>query len=215
MKNRELLHLRKYRQLVLLGIVVVFHTIGLIGLLGESSEAFRSLSPLNLLLAMACLLLSFRQSTKLYADVLLVSGVGFSVELIGVHTHALFGDYTYGQALGRKLWEVPLIVGLNWSMLSFASLACVLHLRLPDWVKALFSALLMTAMDYLIEPVAMKYDFWNWQNGLIPVYNYVCWFLIAWAVHFFLLKRRTPEQNPVSAGLFVCLIVFFGILNCW
>jgi putative membrane protein len=71
----------------------------------------------------------------------------------------------------------------------------------------------MTGLDFLIEPVAVSSDFWSWENGAIPLFNYVCWFLIALPLHFYLIKRKTPEQNPVSIGLFLVLIVFFGVLN--
>ena len=212
-KNSAIEAFRKWNYWVLLAIIVIFHTVGLIGLQTESRDYFLSLSPLNLLLALACLILSFRYSVKLFVDLIIVGMIGFSVELIGVHTHYLFGDYTYGDNLGWKLAEVPLIMAVNRSMLSFTAIACVMHLSLPDWAKALVSALLMTGLDFLIEPVARSSDFWSWKYNEIPMFNYVCWFLIALPVHFYLLKRKTPEQNPVSIGLFLVLIVFFGVLN--
>jgi len=204
---------RKWNHWILLAILMIFHTVGLIGLHTPSRNYFLSLSPLNLILALTCLILSFKFSAKLFVDLILIGIIGFSVELIGVHTHYLFGNYSYGSNLGWKLAEVPLIIALNWSMLSFTAIACVMHLSLPDWVKAVVSALLMTGLDFLIEPVATTSDFWSWKYDIIPLYNYVCWFLIALPIHFYLLKRKTPEQNPVSIGLFLVLIVFFSILN--
>lgn len=198
---------------ILLAIIVIFHGVGLVGLYSGSRDYFLELSPLNLLISISCLVLSLGFSPRLVVDILLVGMIGFAVEWIGVHTGWLFGDYTYGENLGWKWMEIPLIISINWVMLSFSSIACILHLKIPDLVKALLSALLMTVLDVLIEPVAIQSDFWSWNTGTIPFYNYVCWFLISLPVHYYLIKRKTPEQNKVTVGLFVVLVVFFGILN--
>ena len=198
---------------ILLAIIVIFHTVGLVGLYSGSRDYFLELSPLNLLISISCLVLSLGFSTRLAFDMLLVGIVGFSVEWIGVHTGWLFGDYSYGENLGWKWLEISLIISVNWIMLSFSAIACILHLKIPDALKALLSALLMTVLDVLIEPVAIQSDFWSWNSGEIPFYNYVCWFLISFPVHYYLIKRKTPEQNKVTVGLFVVLVVFFGILN--
>lgn len=198
---------------ILVAIIVIFHVVGLVGLYSGSRDYFLALSPLNLLISISCLVLSLGFSYKLALDILLVGMLGFAVEWIGVHTGWLFGDYEYGENLGWKWLEIPLIISVNWVMLSFSSIACVLHLKVPDSVKALLSALLMTVLDVLIEPVAVQSDFWSWNTEAIPFYNYVCWFLISAPIHYYLIKRKTPEQNKVTVGLFVVLVVFFGILN--
>jgi bisanhydrobacterioruberin hydratase len=205
--------LRKNR--VLLGIIVLFHAIGFAGLQTAARETFLGLSSLNLLLAMVCLLLSFqpRKIANLLFDVVLVGMVGFIAELIGVHTGWLFGQYSYSDTLGWKLWDVPLIIAVNWAMLSFASVACVIRLPIPIALKAMFSAALMTGLDYLIEPVALDCHFWTWERTGIPVFNYLSWFAVSFPLHLYLLYRKTPQQNLVSVGLFVVLLVFFGLLN--
>ncbi|MES2556199.1 MAG: carotenoid biosynthesis protein [Bacteroidota bacterium] len=202
------------KHLILLAIIVVFHAVGLVGLSSGSRDYFLALSPLNLAISISCLVLSMCFSARLAVDLVLVGIVGFAVEWIGVHTGVLFGDYTYGENLGWKWLDIPLMISINWIMLSFSSIACVVHLKVPDGIKALLSALLMTGLDVLIEPVAVQSGFWSWNNGTIPFYNYVCWFLISFPVHYYLVKRKTPQQNPVSIGLFLVLVVFFGILNC-
>lgn len=204
---------RTTRLNILLTIIVIFHTVGVFGLLSEDRAYFLSLSPLNLGLSMACLLLAHKLSTKLFVDVIFVGVAGFSAEWVGVHTGWLFGDYTYGANLGTKLFDIPLMIAVNWAMLSFAAIACVIRLKVPTVLKAILSALLMTLLDFLIEPVAIKSDFWSWTHGEIPIYNYVCWFLVAFPLHFYLIRRKTPEQNRVSIGLFGVLVVFFTILN--
>ena len=38
-------------------------------------------------------------------------------EAIGVNTGLLFGTYEYGANLGFKIFGVPLIIGVNWTVL--------------------------------------------------------------------------------------------------
>ncbi|MCC6701319.1 MAG: carotenoid biosynthesis protein [Fluviicola sp.] len=206
--------LKTYKQFILLAVLIIFHTVGIFGLLSDSRAYFLGLSPMNLLLSVLCLWISFKTfSQKRLLDFMLVGIVGFSVELIGIHTGLLFGNYVYGANLGWKLFDVPVIIAANWVMLSYASVAFVVRLKTSIVVKALLSASIMTALDFLIEPVAVASDFWSWHNGIIPVYNYVCWWIISFFVHLWIIKRKTSEQNPVAVGLFVILILFFGILN--
>lgn len=204
----------KRKQLIYLLILLIFYIVGTVGILIGNKANFLPLSPLNLLLSFVILLFSYKKkSFKLFLSIALVGFVGFSAELIGVHTGYLFGDYFYGKNLGYKVFEVPLIIAVNWAMLSIVSISLFQKLPIPKIAIALLSASLMTALDFLIEPVAMKSDFWMWSNGSIPTFNYVCWFLIAFPLHYFLLKRNVIEQNQVSIGLLVILFLFFGILN--
>jgi putative membrane protein len=204
----------KYKELLLLGILLIFYAVGTVGILSDQRDWFLSLSPFNLLLSFVCLLLSYKRlSFSLGITIFIAAGIGFLAELIGVHTGFLFGDYWYGENLGTKLFEVPLIIGVNWAMLSLISTAFFLNSKQSIWVKALFSTSVMTALDVIMEPVAMQSDFWQWAGGQIPIYNYVCWWVIGYLVHLILYKHRLHEQNKVSVGLFFILILFFLILN--
>lgn len=199
---------------LLLGIILIFYTVGIVGLMSSQRQSFLALSSFNLLLSAVCLWLSYKQMLlKRGFDFLFIGIVGFSAEYIGVHTGILFGNYSYGANLGAKLFDVPLIIAVNWSMLSFVCCSLFVHFSNSPVVKAILSATAMTLLDVLIEPVAVSSDFWSWQNGEIPFWNYCCWWLISFPLHLFLFKRRTIEQNVVSVGLFVVLVVFFAFLN--
>jgi putative membrane protein len=202
------------KQFLLLAIIVIFHTVGFFGLQSASRAYFLSLSPLNLVLSFTCLLLSYSRLTYRLLRAILVIGIaGFTAEFIGVHTQLLFGEYHYGNNLGYKLAGIPLLIAINWVMLSFSAIAIVISLQTSVLVKALLSATLMTLLDFFIEPVAINSDFWSWSNGIIPIYNYVCWFVLSFILHFWLLKRGVVEQNTVGIGLYVVLVLFFGLLN--
>lgn len=136
-----------------------------------------------------------------------------TVEWIGVHTGFLFGDYHYGSVLGPKVAGVPLIIGVNWAMLSVVSAALLSSLKLAFWLEVILAAILMVFLDFLMEPVAVKLGFWYWKGGLIPSFNYVCWFLIAGLLQFVYRKWRLNETNNVAVALFIYMTIFFTFLN--
>jgi putative membrane protein len=103
-------------------------------------------------LSFTCLLLSYSRLTyRLLLAILVVGIAGFTAEYIGVHTQLLFGEYHYGNNLGYKLAGIPLLIAINWVMLSFSAIAIVISLQISVLVKALLSATLMTLLDFLLN----------------------------------------------------------------
>ena len=45
--------------------------------------------------------------------------MGFFVELLGVKTGLIFGNYHYGATFGAKWQDVPYLIGLNWAAMVF------------------------------------------------------------------------------------------------
>lgn len=70
-----------------------------------------------------------------------------------------------------------------------------------------------TLFDWIMEPVAVELDYWSWHNGVIPMRNYVAWFLIAsLATGFYrFLRLKVGTRTPLFY-LFV-QIIFFTVLN--
>lgn len=202
------------KQNLLLIILIIFYTVGLIGLHTAYRYYFLGLTPFNLLLSFGCLYLSFKDySLKKHVDILLIAAAGYGVEWIGVHTSALFGHYYYGSVLGYKLADIPLIIGLNWVLLTFTSTAIVYKWKLPLVLKAVIAGALMTGLDWILEPVAIRSGFWSWYNQPVPMYNYSCWMIFSTLFCYWVLSRKTVETNKVTVGLFVILVIFFAILN--
>ena len=202
------------KQNLLLVILVIFYTVGLVGLHTVYRSYFLGLTPFNLLLSFGCLYLSFKDySFKKHLDILLISVAGYSIEWIGVHTSVLFGHYQYGSVLGYKLDGIPLIIGLNWVLLTFTSTAIVYKWQIPLVLKALIAGALMTGLDWILEPVAIRSGFWSWEGHTVPVYNYICWMIFSTLFSYWILSRKNVETNKVTVGLFVILVIFFAILN--
>jgi putative membrane protein len=201
------------RNLIL--VLVILHLVGVVGILiPQTRNLVLPLSAINLFLGFIVILLSDRKNiTGLLVFSLIAFLIGYGSELIGVHTGALFGNYWYGANLGLKLMEVPLIIGVNWGVLAVTSASLTEKITDKLSVRIVLNSFLMVFFDFIMEPVAMKSDFWSWENNEIPLYNYICWFVVSLIIQFILLFFFKFESNKVFKSLFMIQLIFFLILN--
>ncbi|MDF2156367.1 carotenoid biosynthesis protein [Algoriphagus sp. CAU 1675] len=194
--------------------IVLIYGVGLIGLsIPSFKETFLLLTPAQLLVTLF-LILSYHRGWNDAFPIFAASAfwIGFGAELIGIHTGYLFGDYVYGPTLGPQLWEVPIIIGVNWFILVY--LTGAVFQKVPnDYYAAFLGSLAMTAIDYILEPVAVALDFWYWKWDVIPPGNYLGWFLVAYLIHFIYRKANFEKENRLALFLLVSMILFFTILN--
>jgi putative membrane protein len=214
MKVQKNLLLRKPN--ILIAVIVVFYTVGIVGMsLPDQRDYFASLSFLNLLLSFGIVLLARKVAIKRFIGFLAFCySIGFVAELIGVHTGLLFGSYHYGENLGVKVFEVPIIIGLNWGILVVISASLVERFQMSVYFKVLLATTLMVFLDFLMEPIANDLDFWHWRNDQIPLYNFVCWFVISLILQYFYFNfNKLAESNRVFNVLYTVMVVFFSLLN--
>lgn len=209
---REILIRNKTIFLIL--FLVIFYTVGTVGLLlPQYREQFLGLSFLNLLLSFVVVLLARgKDHQKFHLFLFLAFLVGMTVEWIGTKTGLLFGNYSYGANLGPKISGVPLVIGFNWGILVVTSASIINHIKASVLIKTILAAALMTFLDVLMEPVAIQSDYWTWV-GEIPLYNYICWFIVSLPLHYIYFKTNLAESNKVYTSLFLILTTFFIILN--
>lgn len=198
--------LRRYFPIVL----VIFHCIGLF--LFIQSDSASELTWMNLSLCGLLVFLSESDWRKGFFIFTFIFTGGFLIELIGTKTGILFGNYEYGEVLGWKLMGVSLIIGVNWYAIVLAASNIARFVRTGTFLQAIIAGLLCVVLDIAIEPVAVKYAFWIWEGGEIPLFNYVTWFLFAVLFALIYLKN-SPKLNKTAAWLFVIWLLFFLILN--
>ncbi len=196
--------------------LIIVYTIGIIGIAGNFDDRFVLLTPINLLLSIGLIFWTHPTDySPLWKLAALCFATGVLVEIVGVQTGLIFGNYKYGPVLGPKIWGTPLMIGVNWTMLVYCAGSTVNYL-LPElniWIKAAFGAMLMTLLDVLIEPVAMDLHFWNWQDNIIPLQNYIAWFFVALPLLIAYFKLLGKTSNKVAILLFILQFLFFGILQ--
>lgn len=187
---------------------------GMLGfLLPFTRPYFMALTPFNLLLS-AAILFTFHPDRNLSFLIFCVLAflTGFFAEVAGVASGLIFGEYSYGQTLGIKWLEVPLIIGINWLILTYSTGIICARLKTHFVLKAAAAALLMVFLDIFIEPVAIAFDFWSWGTPEIPVRNYIAWFIISFFLHLLFFYLPFRKENPVAKFLYLFQLIFFVIL---
>jgi len=178
---------------------------------------FVAFTPVNLLLMLFLLIWNEEKLTKPFTWAIVVAGItGIASEMTGVHTGLLFGHYQYGEVLGFKFMEVPLLIGLNWFCIVYCAYAIVLKLSGTNtnrWLLAAGTGLLATLFDWIMEPVAVKLGFWKWENDIIPLYNFICWWIISMLIGLFFFNIRLKAENPFAIYLFIIQFLFFLLLQ--
>ena len=209
---------------------VLFHTIGFAGIVFLKSDFIIQSTAFNLLLMFGLLIWTQKEKNIFFwlfvgATVL----TGFVVEMIGVNTQLLFGNYSYGKVLGFQINKVPLIIGVNWfiiiyccgisvqTLLTKAITKVATETSTPPMVLKALSvivdgATLAVFIDWIMEPVAVQLAYWKW-NGEIPLYNYICWFVVAMAMLAVFHFCKFNKQNKFAVHLLMIQVLFFLLLR--
>jgi bisanhydrobacterioruberin hydratase len=197
--------------------MAIMYSVGIIGFISKIHPDFPLLTPFNLMLSLGmCLAFHPEKNKNFLLACTFIAAVGFAVEAIGVNTGKIFGHYQYGRTLGFKLWETPLSISINWLLTSYCAAMSINQTaseKVNIVLKAFLATLLMVGLDFLIEPVAMKTDMWQWQNSMIPLQNYIGWFLTALPLQIVLFYSIGSVKNKVAFAVFILQALFFLILN--
>ncbi len=195
-------------------VVSIIYIVGIAGfIIPDLNPLFLKLTPWNLIAAFVIAWIFHKKWDFSHALTILILGVaGFFIEFIGVKTGAIFGSYSYGNTLGLKWQGTPYLIGLNWAALIFYTSSIFAGSVKSNLGRSLLGASIMTIYDFFMEPMAMRYDFWTWKNGIIPIQNYIAWFLIALIFHLILNAIAKPIRNRMAASLFYIQFGFFLIL---
>ncbi len=197
-------------------IIVLFHTVGLIGMLIPATQAlFLKIVPFHLLLMLLVVFFSHKYIDERFVGfVILIYLSGFLAEWIGVHKGWLFGDYVYGKTLGTSVLDIPLTIGINWFLLIYSAGVTMQRLRIKSgWARIILGALVLVLLDMQIEPVAVRFDYWHWADSIVPIKNYVCWFLVSGLMLWVFEQFKFRKQSWVGPILLGVQFVFFGVLN--
>jgi putative membrane protein len=201
------------------GTVLLLTVIYAVGILGHSLENFlplmKDLTPLVLLISIVVVIWFTREDWNKKVIIWAVSTflITFILEAVGVSTGVIFGHYTYGETLGPGLFNVPIMIGLNWVIIIY-SIVSILTKVTDNLLAFVFLAGSATvAFDFVMEPIAIHLNYWNWQNEVIPLQNYIAWFVISSlaALAYFFLKQKPQKDLPIY--LVIIQLVFFLLLD--
>jgi len=145
----------------------------------------------------------------------LTAYITYAVEVIGVQTGFPFGAYQYGSRLGPTLYDTPPMIGVLWLLTLMGTLYWAEQWA-PDregrdrsLLRAGIAATLMVAFDIVLEPVAIRTEFWTWSGNTIPLRNYVSWWIIAFGLAWAWRKAHTFRTNRAAGLLLILQTAFF------
>jgi bisanhydrobacterioruberin hydratase len=203
-------------------LLLIFYLVGLVGIY-HSPKDFAGLTPLNLLISFILLYDGkVKTSGKTLFNLLGIWVTAYFLEMLGTNTGKIFGSYTYGDALGIKLLNTPIIIGLNWII------ACYCSIQTASWiirksayskfamkpiVIAALASVLMVFLDIFIEPIAPVLDFWKWEEDIIPFQNFAAWLIFGVFFCFWMFKTIASQFNILGVRLYLIQAVFFLLLN--
>lgn len=221
-------HSKKVRWALI--IAMIFHAVGIVGILWIDQAGFVAMTPYNLLLSLLLILWTQEKLNIPFLIFFLVAfQTGFFTEYLGVNRQLLFGYYQYKDVLGVKLYGVPLIIGVNWFMIVYCCAVTTILLfnyignllmKKPISERNFFlqltivvvGALMAMSFDWLMEPVAIKLGFWTWlSNGIIPIKNYWDWFFVS-AFLILIFLQVNIKRNNLFAFYLLCIQSLFFIL---
>ena len=191
----------------------VLHLAALIGIAIGYEDFFLPKSPFTIMYLLFFLIFFFKIDSRnklLLFMAFMITGIG--VEWIGVHTGSLFGDYYYGKNFGPKLDGIPLLIGVNWALLTFTTHVIAKSIFKSPIAIIATGAALMVGFDYFLEQICDFAGFWHFEGGA-GWFNYLCWFIIAGALHAVSLQFKLRGNKLISYHLYG--VQLFFAISLW
>ena len=195
-------------------IIWLFHICGMIGISYGNKEFFLAFTPINLLVSFVLLLINQKRLNGIkLKSVFLIFIIGMVSEILGVNYGLIFGDYVYLDNLGVKISGVPVLIGLNWIILTFITGSLSSLIFKNKYISVLLGAIFMILVDLLMEPVAPLLGFWIFDLPTVPLQNYIGWFAVGIITHSIYQFKISEKEFTYSINLLIVNAIFFAFLN--
>jgi putative membrane protein len=203
-----------FNKKISIGIVWLFHLSGLVGLLYIDKNLFASLTPLNLFISSTLLFVNQKSlKKKEVIIVFLIFSIGMIAEILGVNYGLIFGKYDYGDNLGLKLLGVPLLIGLNWVVLTFICGSISNHFIKNKYLSIVVGIIFMLIIDITLEPIAPTLDYWEFSGSIAPIQNYIGWAFTSLLTLSIYQFYYSSKEFTFSINLFLAQFLFFVGFN--
>lgn len=208
-----MIKLTKLKRILSIFVLWLFTISGIFGILSNNySEWFLSLTPLNLLITFTILIINMEAiKPKVIIALSIPFLLGFITEALGVNYGLIFGTYEYGENLGWKIAGVPIIICFNWALLTAASADITRIFSKNIIISSFIGGVIMTALDMLLEVSAPRFDFWEFENGVVPLQNYIGWVVTAFFAHLGYQYFKIKTDTVISWHILLSITVLFAV----
>ncbi len=192
--------------------IIIFYVVGVIGFsIKYTYGLFIYLTPIVLLMSLGLLFYYDRNNiTKkkiLFYIFIYISSL--LVEMFGVNTGILFGEYKYGIGLGIKVVDTPILIGINWVLMIYITSSIFTKLRPNFLSQVIIPSGLMISYDIIMERAAPKMDMWSWANDIIPLQNFLMWGGLAILFHSIRYILKIEIKNKMATPIFIAQVLLF------
>ncbi|TNE70232.1 carotenoid biosynthesis protein [bacterium] len=188
-------------------------------ILGMFETAMEWLTPLVMLITGLVPIASFPKYLlkKTYTWFGITALITIVIEIIGVKTGVIFGNYYYTEYLYPRVFSVPLVIGVAWAGACLGSIGLAqIYGRFSSMntiIQALFIGYLMMLFDGFLEPVAIKLGYWKWLGGEIPIQNYIAWWIIGALVAYPIIEHiKFFKISKLAMHSMVAQLIYFSLI---
>lgn len=204
---------KEYRQQSIVGVVAFFLLAGVVQYAVGLTYVL-NLTPLviGIITALTVLFWDASAKNRVYLAISAMV-IGMLIEIIGVNSGIVFGDYSYGPLLGLKIFGVPVLIGITWLLVTLSAWQIVSFSNLNKFYKIIVASWLVVMFDLVLEQFATAYGLWSWQNAVIPLKNYVTWFVVGAVIvtlYAFFAKQKQP--SIFGASMLPLMALFFWLM---
>lgn len=146
--------------------------------------------------------------------------VGFGIEVFGIHTNIPFGRYKYGSVLQPHFLKVPLAIGFAWLLITLSSLLMTMKLvrycnmKYKYIITPILTGIFMLIFDLIMEKAAPKLEYWTWEGNVVPIQNYLAWFILGTLFSFFwhCYKSAIDSDDNFYFHVYLSQLIYFAFV---
>ncbi len=196
--------------------IIVLHAGALTGILSPWVDRFVLLTPFHLCFSVLLVLKrNDENGNRLYSSLLQIAFVSFFIEIIGVNSNWIYGKFAFGASFGPKILGTPAMIGIVWALFTLTACQATGLVVKNKWVGATIAAVLITALNWIMEPIAPKLGFWHWNETSheAGLHDYIGCFIQGWLFSYYLFGRIKNIGNLVGLSFLLTQAIFFVLLR--
>lgn len=192
-------------------LLLAFFGMTIIGLSSSSRQQFLHLIPYVFLISLGVIILNNNYQNfdhYFFYSIIFVLSLIIHIMLKWFEVSAL--EPIYRSSLGIKLFGIPLIIPVIWVIVVNCVNGILRKFRLNVILASFIGAILVLILDIFIEAQAVKFGFWNWSDGEIPLSNYFWWFSLSLGFIYASFKLDIRNNTFISVTTYLLLLLFFA-----
>ncbi len=134
--------------------------------------------------------------------------VGVGLFMVAIKTGKLFGDFSFGDGLGFRAGEVPVLAGLLWLIPVLFSFHFTERISENIYLRALLGAVFISVPALFFSYNAPFLDIIHWGELQPPLSSFLVWFVGGFLLHFAGHQMQIRMENPMGFTLYLVWLGF-------